>query len=377
MTQNASLSTPEIAIELAGNAATLRLAGAWTTRRLHELERALARLSWPSGGAVELDGNDIDALDTAGAWLLGRLVRELEGRGCRPRVARLHARHRELLERVQALGELETPAPRPPGALARLGQAVVQAAGGGFELAALVGESTFALLRGLLHPTRLGLRSALRELETAGFRALPIIGLLAFLIGVVIAYQGGSQLRLYGANIFIVDLVTLTTVRELGPLLAAIIVAGRTGSAYAAHIGTMRVSEEIDALRSMGVDPVALLVVPRVIALVIALPLLTVFADVAAVAGGMVMAATLLGIGPGTFIERVPEAISLTSFLLGVGKAPVFAAILAVVGCHQGFQAAGSAESVGTRTTTAVVQGIFFVIVADAAFSIMFSVLGI
>jgi phospholipid/cholesterol/gamma-HCH transport system permease protein len=192
-------------------------------------------------------------------------------------------------------------------------------------------------------------------------------------MGVVIAYQGADQLQRFGANIFIADLVGLSMLRELSPLLTAIIVAGRSGSAYAAQIGTMKISEEIDALRTIGIGPQELLVQPKILALVIALPLLTVYADVAGVLGGMLMASSMLDISFSVFLDRLEDALSLSSFLTGIIKAPVFAVIIALVGCFQGFQVSGSADSVGRQTTVSVVQSIFLVIVADALFSVIFN----
>jgi len=242
-------------------------------------------------------------------------------------------------------------------------------------LLAFIGESAFALAKSLAQPKRIRWRPILYNIRSAGFDALPIVGLLSFLLGIVVAYQGADQLRQYGANIFVADLVGLSMLREFAPLITAIIIAGRSGSAYAAQIGTMAVTEEIDAMRTLGIVPQELLVLPKIIALIIALPLLTVFADVMGVLGGMLMARTQLGIGYGEFLERLSKAVSITSYLVGVGKAPVFAAIIAVVGCFQGFRTQGGADSVGRQTTRSVVQSIFLVIVADALFSIAFSVL--
>ncbi len=238
-----------------------------------------------------------------------------------------------------------------------------------------VGESALTLAASLAHPARLRWRPILYNIRSAGFDALPIVGLLSFLLGVVVAYQGAAQLRQYGANIFVADLVGLSMLREFAPLITAIIVAGRSGSAYAAQIGTMTVTEEIDAMRTLGIAPLELLVLPKVIALMIALPLLTVFADLLGVFGGMVMARSQLGVGFGDFLDRFVKAVSVTSCLIGIGKAPVFAAIIAVVGCFQGFRTHGGADSVGRQTTRSVVQSIFLVIVADALFSIAFSAL--
>ena len=243
------------------------------------------------------------------------------------------------------------------------------------DLLTFLGETAHAVARSVVRPSRLRLRPMLFNIRTAGFDALPIIGLLAFLLGVVVAYQGADTLRQYGANIFVVDLVGLSMLREFAPLITAIVIAGRSGSAYAAQIGTMAVTEEIDAMTTLGIAPLELLVLPKLIALVIALPLLTVFADLMGVFGGMVMAQLSLGVGYAEFTDRFVKAVNLSAFLVGIGKAPVFAAIIAVVGCFQGLRTRGGADSVGRHTTLAVVQASFLVIVADALFSVVFSVL--
>ena len=213
----------------------------------------------------------------------------------------------------------------------------------------------------------------LHNMQHVGYDALPIVALLSLLIGMVIAYQAATQLARYGANIFIADLVGHSILRELGPMMVAIIVAGRSGSAYAAQIGTMKVSEEIDALRTLGISPYEMLVVPKMVALVIVLPLLTVFADVIGVLGGMLVAKFQLDVGAYAFLDRFDDTIQPATFLFGVGKAPVFAVIIAMVGCYQGFSASGSADSVGRHTTLSVVQSIFLIIIADAIFSVLAS----
>lgn len=238
-----------------------------------------------------------------------------------------------------------------------------------------VDEIALALVTCARHPKRIRWRSVALNLKSAGPDALPIVGLLAFLLGIVVAYQGASQLQTYGANIFVADLVGLSMLREFAPLITAIIVAGRSGSAYAAQIGTMVVTEEMDALRTIGIEPQELLVLPKILGLVIALPLLTVFADVLGVAGGMVMAQVRLDVGYGEFMERFVKAVRVTDYLIGVFKAPVFAAIIVVIGCFQGFRTHGGADSVGQQTTRSVVQSIFLVIVAVALFSVAFSAL--
>lgn len=211
----------------------------------------------------------------------------------------------------------------------------------------------------------------MRFVELDGVRALPITGLLTFLVGIVIAYQGAEQLKKFGTNIFIVDLVGISLLREIAPLIVAILIAGRSGSAYAAEIGTMKVTEELDAVRTLGISPMNLLVLPRVLGLIIALPLLTVYADVVGVFGGMLIALGELNVSFVEFVTRFEEAVPLRHFLIGLGKAPFFAALIALVGCYQGFQIRGGVDDVGRHTTISVVQGIFLVIVFDAICSIL------
>lgn len=259
--------------------------------------------------------------------------------------------------------------------LETVGRRSVAGAEQALALLSFVGETALAFAASVRHPARWRGRPILFNIRSAGFDALPIVGLLSFLLGVVVAYQGAEQLRRYGANIFVADLVGVSMLREFAPLITAIIIAGRSGSAYAAQIGTMAVTEEIDALRTLGIAPLELLVLPKLIALVIALPLLTVFADALGVFGGMLMARSQLGVGFPEFIDRFAEAVSLTTYFVGLAKAPVFAVIIVIVGCFQGLRTRGGADSVGRQTTRAVVQSIFLVIVADAMFSVAFSAL--
>ena len=257
----------------------------------------------------------------------------------------------------------------------RIGRSTVAHRDKALAMLSFVGESSIALGGWILHPGRIRWRPILFNVRSAGFNALPIVGLLSFLLGIVVAYQGADQLRQYGANIYVTDLVGLSMLREFAPLMTAIIIAGRSGSSYAAQIGTMAVTQEIDAMRTLGIAPLEMLVLPKLIALVIAMPLLTVFADVLGVLGGMIMAQVQLGVSFSEFLGRFPHAVSVTSYLIGIGKAPVFAVLIALVGCFQGFLTRGGPESVGRHTTRAVVQSIFLVIVADALFSIAFSIL--
>ncbi|MBK9160336.1 MAG: MlaE family lipid ABC transporter permease subunit [Nitrosomonadales bacterium] len=355
----------------------LHCTGAWLLRSAARTEiriKACLEDLAVGEGEVRIDAHAISALDTSGAWLLCRIRRDLELGGYTVIFIGLKPEFEALL-RLIAARTIQTGSATSPaiGALTRFGSNAWQGVLGAFGLLSFLGESTIALLRALMQPRRIRWRSILYNLQNTGVAALPITGLLSFLLGIVIAYQGAEQLRRVGANIYIADLVGLSMVRELSPLITAIIIAGRSGSAYAAQIGTMKVTEEIDALRTIGIGPFDLLVLPKVLALVIALPLLTVYTDIMGIFGGMVMARAQLDVGFTTFIERLNEAISLKSFLIGVGKAPVFAMIIALVGCYQGFQVSGSAESVGHRTTVSVVQSIFLVILVDALFSIIFS----
>ncbi|MFO1413840.1 MAG: MlaE family lipid ABC transporter permease subunit [Burkholderiales bacterium] len=364
----------EVAPPAAGGAAmAVRCSGAWTVHTLRTLDHALAAVPWPSSGPVVLDGSGISTLDTAGAWLVHRTLRTLAERGCTAEVTGLAPTFAALLALIaERKVPLVAPTASAPHGLAFVGSRVQSYLVGFYGYLAFVGESALALLRSLRHPARLRWRPILHNIQIAGVDALPITGLLSFLMGIVIAYQGADQLQRFGANIFVVDLVALAMLRELSPLLTAIIIAGRSGSAYTAQIGTMKVTEEIDALRTIGVGAQEMLVQPKLVALVVVLPLLTVYTDVTGLLGGMVMAQSRLGVGYDVFINRLDEAIQVSSYWTGIAKAPVFAMIIALVGCYRGFQVSGSADSVGTQTTISVVQSIFLVIVVDAVFSIVF-----
>ena len=323
-----------------------------------------------------VDCSAVTAMDTAGTWLLRATARALERSG-RAVALRLRPEHQALLELIATPALAAPPPAERPGLTLRVGRWALRALDRTRSLLSFIGESALTTAQTLARPARLRWRAVAQAIQTAGFDALPIVGLLSGLMGLVIAYQGAGQLARYGANIFVADLVGLAMLRELGPLLTAIVVAGRSGSAWAAQIGTMKVTEEIDALRTTGIAPLELLVLPKVLALTIALPLLTVFADALGVTGGMFMGRAELGVTFEDFLDRFSQAVGVTDFLVGVGKAPVFAAVIALVGCHQGFLASGDAESVGRHTTVSVVQSIFAIIVVDALFSVVFSWLGI
>ncbi len=373
---NTASSNKQLAtIEINQPANIVRCGGQWILAGISSLEFRLDSLQWPVVKALQFDVAEITAMDTAGAWLLHRTMHRLAKKGCAINLLGQRSEHETLLNMMKALDILPDLRTIPPTQnwLEKTGSVVwphVQQFVGMFTF---IGEFVMVTIRSIARPSSIRWRPVLYNLQHAGFNALPIVGLLAFLMGVVLAFQGSVQLQRYGANIFIADMVGLLMLRELAPLMTAIIVAGRSGSAFAAQIGTMKVTEEIDALRTMGITPMELLVLPKVVALMIALPLLTVFADVMGVLGGMVMAKSQLGVSYADFLARFDEAIQLSALMVGIGKAPVFAVIIAMVGCFQGFQVSNSADSVGKQTTMSVVQAIFLIIVADALFSVIFS----
>ncbi len=328
------------------------------------------------GDTVRVEGT-IDSLDSAGALRLARLIDRLEHQGASVVVRSLPPGQRNLVELLKArLPPPETPRPPREGVLARIGRASVDKLVEGNAFLAFVGELVVRGSRLMAMPWRIRWREVVAEIEAAGLRALGIVGLLSFLVGMVMAYQAGATLADFGANILIVNLVAIITLREMGPLLTAIIVAGRTGSSYTAQLGTMRITEEIDALRSIGISPFEMLVLPKIIALVVVLPLLTVFANLLGLLGGAVIAAYRFELSFPVYFDRLPEVVDLTTLLLGLVKTPVFAVAIALIGCMQGMRVSGSALAVGRATTVSVVQAIFLVIVLDAGFSVLFNMLG-
>jgi phospholipid/cholesterol/gamma-HCH transport system permease protein len=371
-----------VASEEAG-ALVLRAAGDWLVTEAAGLDRRLRALKVPPGRAVVIDAAGIERLDTAGAWLLLRTERTLAARGHAVTLTDLRPSLLPLFEQLRDR-DVAPPPPHPfpahytfPGFLARLGEVTIGIARRGYSILGFGGLVFVTMLRLLRHPGRLRLRATIIQMEQAGLDATPIVGLLSFLIGIVMAFQGADQLRRFGGEIYTVNLLGITILRELGVLLAAIIIAGRSGSAFTAQIGTMQVNQEIDALRTLGLDPVEVLVLPRVFGLMLTLPLLVFYADALGLLGGFLMTYVTLGITLPNFLDQLRGAITSWTLWVGVIKAPFFAAIIAMVGCYEGFNVSGSAESVGRLTTQSVVESIFLVIVADAAFSVLFSMLRI
>jgi phospholipid/cholesterol/gamma-HCH transport system permease protein len=361
----------------------MRAEGSWLVTTAAELDRRLRDLDLPTGRRVTLDLAGIDRLDTAGAWLLLRTEHALSARGNSVALANVRNSFGPLIDQLEARGVGEPlPHPIPPhhtlvGFVARVGEMTVMVGHGVYAMLGFGGLVAATFANSLIHPKRLRVIPTLVQMEQTGVNAMPIVGLLSFLIGVVMAYQGADQLRRFGAEIYTVNLVGIAILRELGVLLSAIIIAGRSGSAFTAQIGTMQVNQEIDAMQTLGLDPVEVLVLPRVFGLVLTLPLLVFYADVMGLIGGFLMSWAVLGIPLPAFLDQLRGAITEWTLWVGVIKAPFFAWIIAMIGCFEGFNVSGSAESVGRLTTQSVVESIFVVIVADAAFSILFSILRI
>lgn len=362
--------------------------GDWRLSAVADLERQLKGLTgeFVEGAArpfraARLVLENLGALDTAGGWLLLRTKQQLERHDVRVEMIEVQPRHAALLARLeQAHAEPPVPAPKPHPihrVVEHLGSVTVHALSETYQLLAFLGALVITFVIGLVRWRRLRPVSIVHHVEQVGLNAVPIVALLSFLIGVVLAYQGSTQLVRFGAEIFTIDLLGVSVVRELGVLLTAIIVAGRSGSAFTAQIGTMQVNEEVDAMRIMGLDPLEVLVMPRLLALMIALPLLSFIAIAMAIAGGSLVIIFALDIPTVLFLRQLRSALDIQILVTGLVKAPVFAFLIAMVGCYEGLRVAGSADSVGRQTTKAVVVSIFLVIVVDAVFSVVFAAIGV
>lgn len=362
-----------VALEISEAGPVMRLSGSWRLADLLRLESELDSLRPAGTTTLHVDGGDLGMLDTAGAMLL---CQRLKAWGL-PRAAvswsGFSPRNQAMLELVRE--GIETPATvaAPPESwLHRLGRQAALLAAGVLDMLAFIGQLGAAALDWLRHPGRFRVREFFVQLEAVGVASLPIIALMTFLIGVVFTYLLGIQIEKYGANIFIVDGVSLAVTRELAPLLTALLIAGRSGAAFTAQIGAMKVTEEIDAISTLGLSPMQVLVLPRLLAIVITMPLLTFVADITGILGAALVAAQQLDITPYTFFARLQDVLPLYTVSLGLAKAPVFAVAIAVIACHNGFAVTRDARSVGLKTTTTVVHCLVAVILIDALFSIAF-----
>ncbi|OHT18322.1 ABC transporter permease [Edaphosphingomonas haloaromaticamans] len=350
----------------------LRLSGEWTLARLGEVPRRIEALDTPP---ARIDLSDVPRIDTVGAWLVHRLSRDSGAAidGTNADAAQLIDQVAKADQATTVRAEHVSPTTR---ILSQVGLATVTAGQTLIGLVGFFGAILISFWSVVRHPRRFRGNAVTRQFEVVGVDALGIIGLMSFLIGIVIAQQGAVQLRQFGAEVFTINLIGRITLRELGVLMTAIMVAGRSGSAFAAQIGSMKLAEEVDAMRTIGIAPMEALVLPRVIATVVLMPLLGFYASLVAIVGGGILCWISLDIPPATYIQRMREVVPMTDLWVGLVKAPVFGAIIAMAGCFQGMQVQGNAEEVGLRTTAAVVQAIFLVIVLDAFFAVFFSSIG-
>ncbi len=359
----------------------LAAAGAWTSQNAASIEQQIESASSRHGSArrVAIDLGAVERLDTFGAWLLEKLVRGFASRGCATEVTGLKPDYHALLDelhRVQPVLPERRRGNPLIDSLETVGKAVVSASDSFIAMLNMLGAVAVALLRVIAHPRRFRLTALVHQLDKIGWRAVPIMMLITFLIGCIIAQQGIFHFGKFGADIYVVDMVGILVLREIGVLIVCIMVAGRSGSAYTAELGSMKMREEVDALRTMGFDPIEVLVLPRVLALIIGVPILTFLGSMAALYGGGLVCWLYGGIEPDVYLQRLREAITLDTFKVGIIKAPFMALVVGVVACVEGMKVKGSAESLGLQTTASVVESIFLVIVMDGLFAIFFASIG-
>jgi phospholipid/cholesterol/gamma-HCH transport system permease protein len=379
----ASLATSTAWIKQSPSATALKIVvgGDWVIASATELFAQLDAVASPGSQPVIVDLEAVTILDTAGAWLIYRTIKRLQQDGVTVETVGASDDQAMLLRQAgenDVLGEIaEAAAPSFVGVVGDIGAAVISGLQGAVRVLSFFGMILTAVGRAIANPKRLRWTATVHQIELIGIQALPLVGLISFLIGVVIAYQAASILGDMNAEYLTVDMVTWVILRELGILLAAIMIVGRSGSSFTAQIGSMVMHEEVDAMRSMALDPIEILVVPRFLALLIIMPILTFYADMVSMVGAMTVAWIDLGIDPAAFIERAHNI--MTGWDVGVGfvKAPVFGMIIATIGCYEGLRVTGSAESVGRQTTKSVVEAIFMILTLDAFFAVFFTTIGI
>jgi phospholipid/cholesterol/gamma-HCH transport system permease protein len=365
-----------------GDVLELRPAGSWTASNATTLERLSSEMApqLDHAAAVKVDMTGVRELDTLGAWLLEKLSRRAASAGRRAEIVNIADNYVGLIDEVRQVNrQTPAPAPAPNPVVAKLSDIGRATIGSKEDIAAflqMLGALCIAILGVLRHPRSLRLTSLTYQLYRVGWQAIPIVVLITFLIGAIIAQQGIFHFRKFGADSYVVDMVGILVLRELGVLIVAIMVAGRSGSAYTAELGSMKMREEIDALSTMGLDPVEVLMLPRILALICALPILSFIGAMAALYGGGLVAWFYGGMGPAIFLARLHDAVSVTHFQVGIIKAPFMALVIGLVACSEGLRVKGSAESLGKQTTTSVVKSIFLVIVLDGLFAVFFASIG-
>ncbi|MGM4895886.1 ABC transporter permease [Tardiphaga sp. 709] len=376
------MNTPLLIARANGDALELCPTGSWTVVNAATLEQLSASIAPQLARArsVTVNMSGVRELDTLGAWLIERISRHLAGGGQRAHIVGAAEDYIDLIEELRQVNRRRNPGLTErksiAGRLEMLGRAALAAI---LDLSAflqMLGAICLAAVGVLRRPRSFRLTSLVYQIYRVGWQALPIVVLITFLIGAIIAQQGIFHFRKFGAEAYVVDMVGILVLRELGVLIVAIMVAGRSGSAYTAELGSMKMREEIDALSTMGLDPVDVLILPRVVALIVALPILAFVGAVAALYGGGLVAWFYGGMSPVTFIARLHEAISVTHFEVGIIKAPFMALVIGIVACSEGLRVKGSAESLGKQTTTSVVKSIFLVIVLDGLFAVFFASIG-
>jgi phospholipid/cholesterol/gamma-HCH transport system permease protein len=366
-----------------GDRLTLSAIGAWTVEHAVELEKFIDQTAqrYADARSVDIDLAKLDRLDSFGAWLIERLKRTFMVRGATARIVGFSDADRGLMEELQLVNRAppqeRAAANRILLALNSVGRGVVDIGWSLVLIIHLLGALTAAALRTIAHPSRLRLTSTVYQLELVGWRAVPIILLSTFLIGAILAQQGIFRFRALGMEVYVVDMVSVLVLREVGVLIVCVMVAGRSGSAYTAELGSMKMREEIDALRTMGLDPIEVLVLPRIIALVLAVPMLTFIGSMAALYGAGLVCWLYGGMAPDIFLERLRDAIWLPTFTVGMIKAPFMALTIGLVACVEGFEVEGSAASLGLKTTASVVKSIILVIALDGLFAMFFAGIGI
>ena len=374
------MSTVSLIAKTDGERLALMAEGSWTAERAAELEKIIDETArrHVGAGSVNIDLARLERLDTFGAWLIERLKRTFLLRGLAARITGLSEIDRGLIEELRLVNQAPAPRHAAPNrillALDAVGRSIAEIGWSLVLLVQMFGALTSAALGTIAHPTRVRLTSMVHHLDRVGWRAVPTIVLSTFTIGAILAQQGIFRFRAVGLDIYVVDMVTVLVLREVGVLIVCVMVAGRSGSAYTAEIGSMKMREEIDAL--LGLDPVEVLVLPRITALVIAVPLLTFIGSIAALYGAGLVCWLYAGMAPEIFLERLREAIWLPTFAVGMIKAPFMALTIGLVACSEGFKVEGSAASLGRQTTASVVKSIFLVIVLDGLFAMFFAGIG-
>jgi len=356
----------------------LALAGGWTVETGRAAELRAEDLVGAASGAkrATIDLGGVEHLDTAGAWIIDRAQAQLTASGAAVVYSRARPEHKILLQEAHYRAFDSSPRPRPHPLLEILSDIGESVSGAGADLVAglsFLGRLVAAIAAGFVDPRRLRITPIVFHLEAFGFRSVPIIVLINFLVGAIVAQQGIYQLQRFGATVYAVDLIGILILRELGVLLTSIMIAGRSGSAITAEIGSMKMREEIDALKVMALDPIGVLIVPRTLALVLALPMLTFLADIAALFGGILVVWAYGGVSPETFLARLQNSIDFSTFAIGLIKAPFMALAIALIASVEGFGVQGSAESLGRKVTESVVKSIFIVIVIDGLFAMFFA----